>query len=124
MVLDWVKVRLEHKRQKRLQEYARKGGGQFINYVDGGGGAPSETSEKPRTPAAVQQSSSVAPEVLEQINTMIVAALKGKPAKAAANAKAKTKAGPRSSAAGPKFKWDPEDCWHCKEKHRREDGSA
>ena len=140
-IFDWCKKRIEYKRQKALAEFARKSGGNLVaalipDVSQSTASGMEATYPTPIDPFAVpeNQSRSSAPTpvaaaptppagypTIEQMNELI-AALKGQPARPPRNPR--PKAGARPAPGKTKFIWNPDDCWHCKGKHKREECPA
>ena len=106
-ILAFVKRRLEHKRQKKLAEHARKHGGAMVNAVTTHEAAPApEPVPPPPTPPADYS-----------LMRELVNALKDRQPR---HQRDQSPGRGRPVKTGAKFMWDPRDCWHCKGKHKRE----
>ena len=137
-IFDWCKKRIEYKRQKALAEFARKSGGNIIAAVipDASQSTASgyetvypipidpfaqpEIQPQPPAPVIVAPSPPAGYPTIDQMNELI-AALKNQPGRPTKKPTAKARA--QKNDNKKKFMWDPDDCWHCKGKHRREDCS-
>ena len=121
-IIAFIKRRLEHKRQKKLAEHARKHGGAMVQSINTPVSAASEVKEPHISPVAQTLPPPVAPpefaimrELLNAINDQ-KSQSRGRP-----QDRSKKPGSPRTrSTSGPRFAWDPNDCWHSKGKHKRE----
>ena len=121
-VIAWVKRRLEYKRQKKMADFARKDGGRInaITGIDDNDHQPDMAVPPPPQPHEAPRPEKNLMKAVNQL-TQLVAALNGGGAQRGRGAKPTGARSPRSQSPKTKFFWDPEDCWHCKGKHRRED---
>ena len=112
--------RLEYKRQKKMAEFARKDGGR-VDAVTGADIGDDHTLDVPPTPSLHE-----APRhLVKAVNqlTQMVAAPNGNGDQRGRDANRQTgDRSPRLRSPNVKtgFSWDPENCWHCAGKHRRE----
>ena len=142
-IFQWVKKRIEYKRQKALADFARKSGGGLVAAVTSAGQAASDSGSDIQYPVHVDPftdagksktspgtSATVAPPPpsLEGMPTRqemreLINALKRQPSRARSPSPRNPR-NPRTDGAKVKFAWNADDCWHCAGKHKREDCQA
>ena len=119
-VIAWVKRRLVYKRQKKMADFARKDGGR-VNAVTGADIDDDHTLDVPPPPSPHEAPRNLVKAVNKL--TQMEAALNGRGDQRGRDANRPTGSrSPRLRSPNVKagFPWDPENCWHCAGKHRRE----